>query len=468
MNFDKDLECRVLGMCLVEPEAFRTAVQILSVNDFGFVDNQLIFVSIQSVFESTGTVDPVLVAKDLQAKGELKRVGGPIYLYDLSAVVVETDSIKFYCEILKELSVKRKIDQICAKAKMQVSDEGVTAAEALAELTSDIDQISGVAHQLESMTALELMNMDIKPVQWVVPTLIPDGLTILAGDAKIGKSFFGWNIAIAVATGGIALSEIKIDSPRNVTYLALEDPPALLKERLDLMTNGDIPNNLHIINNIPFKFDNVGLKILENYIEETKSELIIVDTWRHVCPDSNGHQGSAYDVDYQMLIPVQNFAHSKGIAMMLITHTRKANDIDNVFNQIQGSMGIQAGCDTLMMLCRANGSHSLHVNGRRILQEEYAMILNDGIWQLEGTASDYNKSEARKEILEHLLEAGDTGLRYSDVLELTEKSKASIKHTLRRMLCDGDILQPHKRGAYFHPEFCEDKQLDLLDDGVSL
>ena len=191
MNFDKDLECRVLGMCLVEPEAFRTAIQILSVNDFGFVDNQLIFVSIQSVFESTGTVDPVLVAKDLQGKGELKRIGGPIYLYDLNAVVVETDSIKFYCEILKELSIKRKIDQICAKAKMQVSDEGVTAAEVLATLTSDIDQISGVAHQLESMTALELMNMDIKPVQWVVPTLIPDGLTILAGDAKIGKSFLG-------------------------------------------------------------------------------------------------------------------------------------------------------------------------------------------------------------------------------------------------------------------------------------
>ena len=129
MNFDKDLECRVLGMCLVEPEAFRTAIQILSVNDFGFVDNQLIFVSIQSVFESTGTVDPVLVAKDLQGKGELKRIGGPIHLYDLNAVVTDTDSIKFYCEILKELSIKRKIDQICAKAKMQVSDEGVTAAE---------------------------------------------------------------------------------------------------------------------------------------------------------------------------------------------------------------------------------------------------------------------------------------------------------------------------------------------------
>ena len=237
------------------------------------------------------------------------------------------------------------------------------------------------------------METDIPEVKWVVPDLIPSGLTILAGDAKIGKSFFAWNIALAVALGGMALSEFSIETPRNVTYLALEDPKALLKDRIKMMTGDSLtPNNLHIINHLPFKFDNVGLKILEQLVEDTQSDLVIVDTWKHVCPDTINQNGSAYDVDYQSLIPVQNFTHTKNIAMMLVTHTRKASDVDNVFNQIQGSMGIQAGCDTLMMLTRNSGAHSLHVTGRRIIQDEYAMTMTDGIWKMEGSADDYNRS----------------------------------------------------------------------------
>ena len=251
--------------------------------------------------------------------------------------------------------------------------------------------------------------------------------------------------------------------------MALEDPPALLKDRIKMMTGDSrTPDNLHIINHLNFKFDAVGIKILEQHVEDTQSELVIVDTWKHVCPDATSQNGSSYDVDYQALIPVQNFTHTKNIAMILVTHTRKASDVDNVFNQIQGSMGIQAGCDTLMMLTRNSGAHSLHITGRRIIQEEYAMTMTDGIWKMEGSADEYSRSAARLEILNHLHDAGEYGLQSGDLVEMVGKQRGAVQKMLRIMLGEGEIKQPQKRGAYVHPDFYQNGSPNgtptLLDD----
>ena len=51
--------------------------------------------------------------------------------------------------------------------------KGRTAAEIVAEIVTKIDDVSGISHQIESMTARELMETDIPEAKWVVPDLIP-------------------------------------------------------------------------------------------------------------------------------------------------------------------------------------------------------------------------------------------------------------------------------------------------------
>jgi RecA-family ATPase len=58
-----------------------------------------------------------------------------------------------------------------------------------------------------------------------------EGLTILAGKGKIGKSWLALGIAIAVASGGYALGSIKVEQG-DVLYLALEDNERRLQKRL--------------------------------------------------------------------------------------------------------------------------------------------------------------------------------------------------------------------------------------------
>jgi hypothetical protein len=83
---------------------------------------------------------------------------------------------------------------------------------------------------LNPITARKLMETDYPTPQFLVPGLIVEGLTLLAGRPKIGKSWLALACAVAVATGGEFLGRKATQG--EVLYLALEDSPRRIKKRL--------------------------------------------------------------------------------------------------------------------------------------------------------------------------------------------------------------------------------------------
>lgn len=53
-------------------------------------------------------------------------------------------------------------------------------------------------------TAAELQRKTFPQISYYIPDLIPEGLTIIAGKPKIGKSWMALDICIAVAAGEFA------------------------------------------------------------------------------------------------------------------------------------------------------------------------------------------------------------------------------------------------------------------------
>jgi hypothetical protein len=75
-----------------------------------------------------------------------------------------------------------------------------------------------------------LMTKTFEPIKYVVPNYIVEGVTLLAGKPKIGKSWLGLDMAIAVATGGTVLGEQCEQG--DVLYCALEDNERRLQDRI--------------------------------------------------------------------------------------------------------------------------------------------------------------------------------------------------------------------------------------------
>ena len=94
----------------------------------------------------------------------------------------------------------------------------------------DLDYRPAYADRVVSGEDLRKMTFD--PVSYVLPGLIPDGLTILAAKPKAKKSWLMPDIAIAVAAGRFVLGDLK-PAEGDVLYLALEDSQRRLQQRMD-------------------------------------------------------------------------------------------------------------------------------------------------------------------------------------------------------------------------------------------
>ena len=81
-----------------------------------------------------------------------------------------------------------------------------------------------------SFSADALRTMTFKPLDYVVPGIISEGVTILAGKPKIGKSWLALDIALAVSGDRFLLGEIK-PIQGDVLYAALEDNKRRLWKR---------------------------------------------------------------------------------------------------------------------------------------------------------------------------------------------------------------------------------------------
>src|SRR6185369_10098526 len=60
-------------------------------------------------------------------------------------------------------------------------------------------------------TATELMQQRFRPQRWAVPGLLPQGCVLLAGRPKVGKSWFAFQLALAVASGEPAFGKVPVE-----------------------------------------------------------------------------------------------------------------------------------------------------------------------------------------------------------------------------------------------------------------
>src|SRR3712207_5876754 len=132
------------------------------------------------------------------------------------------------------------------------------------------------------ISASDLLRKQFDPLRWIVPELIPEGLTLLAGPPKIGKSWLCLDLALAVAGYGQFLDEVEVETG-DVLYLALDDTQRRLQERIRrLLGEKPVPERLDIFSadhSAPSLVDG-GLELVEQWMaSHADPRVLIVDTW---------------------------------------------------------------------------------------------------------------------------------------------------------------------------------------------
>ncbi len=301
-----------------------------------------------------------------------------------------------------------------------------------------------------TMTAAELMDMEFEPTRWVVPGVLPEGLSLLVGKPKKGKSWMALGMCEAVAVGGVAFGTKRVEKG-DTLYLALEDNKKRLKKRLQKILNGAAaPDNMHLHTEWP-RLDEGGAEALDAWLtEHPDARLVVIDTLARIRKEGRGQ--NIYAEDYAALEQLLPLASKHGVAIVVVHHLRKMAASDPL-DEISSSTGLTAGVDGFLILRRTPGSKgpTLYVDGRDIEEPtEYALIwnLNTATWTIEGEAEEVHISKERADILLTLNRNGQpmTPREVTDAMPGTKYN--NIKYLMWTMLGSGQLLKDDK-GRYY-------------------
>ncbi len=304
----------------------------------------------------------------------------------------------------------------------------------------------------ETMTAAELLDMELPPARWAVPGVLPEGVTLLAGKPKMGKSWLSLGLCISVASGGRALGKIPVEEGAAL-YLALEDKERRLQKRLKkMLAGGGGPQRMYWCLKWR-RLDDGGVEDLDKWLEaHPRCRLVVIDTLKMVRPKTTGQRG-VYDDDYEALEPLLPLASKHNVAILVVHHLRKMEAGDPL-DMISGSTGLTGGVDGALILKRDRGKQdaTLVVDGRDIEEpSELALRWDADIasWALMGDAEEYRMSKERQEILAALRRAG-VPLAPKEIAERIDKPDGNVRKLLHGMRDDGQVAQhgSHPRYRY--------------------
>lgn len=304
--------------------------------------------------------------------------------------------------------------------------------------------------EIKIYTATELMTSEFPEPKWAIPGILPEGLNILAGKPKIGKSMLAMNICIAVAHGIKALNFVDVERG-TVLYLALEDNSRRLQRRLrNMMPSREVwhdTKNLLIAKNWP-RMGEGGLRELEREIKKhSDMRLVIIDTFVKFKPVIIGKSINQYEIDYQHISRIKGLADENGISVLLIHHRIKT-EAEDIFDTFSGSYGLTAAADGLLALVRGRGKTELHLTGRDLENEEYALefVEQKLTWNILGKAEDIQSSKVKQKVYD-VLNGTDAILSPKDLADLTGTKKNYVQKALAELIKEGKITRAD-RGKY--------------------
>lgn len=315
--------------------------------------------------------------------------------------------------------------------------------------------------QANIISARELVQLTFPQLQWAIPRLLPEGLALLAGKPKFGKSYLAIQMAIAVAIGdGAAFGLLGIDRG-DVLVCALEDSQRRLKERLLRMYPfGNVPERLHFATAWP-RSGKGGVEKLDAWCDKyPETRLVILDTWRAIKPPAG--RGPSYDEDATAAAPLLEFVKRRpGIAVVVVHHVRKA-EADDVFDTISGTHGLTGIFDTLMVLARHGAGAKLAAQGRDLDSYEKGLERDrrTGGWIVKGEVVPLAKTAERQELLD-LLAKAEGPLSLSEIAEAVGKKPDAVRHLLKPLVEESSIYQPgHGLYALTASQFPQSSQFE--------
>jgi hypothetical protein len=291
----------------------------------------------------------------------------------------------------------------------------------------------------QTVSGDELDALDIGEPRWVVQGLLPEGLSVLAGKPKSGKSWMALQVALAVARGRQALGWSESEQGEAL-YLALEDTRLRLQVRQRSLAAGERVPGIHFATEWPRVGEGCEHALEDWLRDHPRARLVVVDTLAKVRGELRGR--GVYEDDYAQIGALKAIADRAGVAVLVVHHLRKLAGDDPV-EAISGTMGIAGAADALLVLLPGlDGSSTLHVTGRDVEAKDLRLVWDKSAtsWSVQGDVEEGTVSLERARVLRALRKSGKPQA-LADLAHEIGVREGALQRLLYRMAHDGEVYR---------------------------
>jgi len=288
----------------------------------------------------------------------------------------------------------------------------------------------------ETRNFKQLQEAQMDPIRWIIDDVLPEGLCILAGRPKVGKSWLIQSLCISVAQGTPAMNHF--DTNRGVALsISLEDSDRRFRERLLKLRrdeDGVAPENAYFINQWP-RMPQAAQMLRQWMDEHGDTKLVVIDTLARIQAKQSGKSGNSYYTEYDDIGALQAICSEYRIAIIVVHHLRKGEGDDDI-ESVSGTTGITGAADTIALLRRPDRMKRkgiLSIRGRDISDRVINLDFQEhnGLWVFEK------------------LTAGGCGYsgKMEDVMSVLRDGSALTRPEIARAVYGGDDIEWKHRKA---------------------
>ena len=139
---DKDLEEAILGALMLEKDAYSVVCDILRPESFYEPANQLVYSAIQQLGAAQKPIDMLTVTERLRQNDALEKVGGAVFISDLTSRVASGAHVEYHARIVAQKYLARELISFASQIESKAFDESNDVDDLLQEAEGKLFEIS--------------------------------------------------------------------------------------------------------------------------------------------------------------------------------------------------------------------------------------------------------------------------------------------------------------------------------------
>ena len=196
-----EVERAVLGALMNDRDAYAVVCEILSPESFYEQRNQLIYSAIRDLSIAEKPVDVLTVTDELERQGSLDKVGGAIYIADLSNKVASSANIEYHARIIAHKFLARQLISFASDIETKAFDGSMDIDDLMQDAEGSLFELSRRNMKKDYTQIDPVISNAVEVIQKAAAN--KDGLTgVPTGYHKLDNLTSGWQASDLVIIAG--------------------------------------------------------------------------------------------------------------------------------------------------------------------------------------------------------------------------------------------------------------------------